>query len=93
MNTMMDYHGLHLKCRVLLLADVFDNFSNNSFKNYGLCPSHYFSAPVLSWNAMLNMTKVELNGEVSDISNRYSKANNKYLKSCDPKQEWKILCT
>ena len=70
--------------------------------NYGLCPSHYFSAPVLSWNAVLSMRKMELElfpdpymyiffekvtrGGVSYISNRYSKANNKYLKSYDPKQ-------
>ena len=41
MKTMNDYHDLHLKCHVLLLADVFEKFRNNSFKNYGLCPSHY----------------------------------------------------
>ena len=65
--------------------------------NYGLCPSHYLSAPALSWDEMINMTKVELEliseldmyiffekcmrGGFSHISNRYSKANNKYLKS------------
>ena len=43
-----------------MLADVFENLGNNSSKNYGLCPSHCLSAPDLSWNAMLNMTKVEL---------------------------------
>ena len=58
-KTMKDYHDLHLKCDVLLLADVFEKFRNNSLKNYGLCPSHYLSAPLLSWDAMLNMTKVE----------------------------------
>ena len=54
--------------------------------------------------AMLNMTKVELEsipdpemyilfakGTRGRISNRYSKANNKYLKSCDPKQESKHI--
>ena len=39
-------------CDALLLADVFEKFRNNSFKNYGLCPSHYLSAPALSWDAM-----------------------------------------
>ena len=61
---------------------------------------------------MLKMTKIKLElipvldmyifcekgarGGISYISNRYSKANNKYLKSYDPKQESKhktrIIC-
>ena len=76
-------------------------------KNYGLCPSHYLRAPALSWHAMLNMTKVEPElitdfdmyiffekrprGGVSYISNKYSKANNKYFKSYEPKQESKYI--
>ena len=60
MKTMNDYHDLYLKCEVLLLADVFERSRNNSLKNYGLCPSHYLSTQALSWDAMLNMTKVEL---------------------------------
>ena len=40
MKTIKDYHDLSLKCEVLLLADVFEKFRNNSLKNYGLCPSH-----------------------------------------------------
>ena len=44
----------------LLLADVFEQFRHNSLKNYGLCPSHYLSVTALNWDAMLNMTKVEL---------------------------------
>ena len=60
MKTMKDYQDLYLKCSVLLLADVFEKFRNNILKNHGLCPSHYLSAPVLSWDAVLNMTKVEL---------------------------------
>ena len=57
---MKDCHELYLKCAVLMLADVFEKFRNNSLKNYGLCPSHYLSTTTLSWYAMLNMTKVEL---------------------------------
>ena len=33
---------------------------NSSLKYYGLCSSHYLSAPTLIWDAMLNMTNVEL---------------------------------
>ena len=106
MKTMKDYHDLYLKSDILLLADVFEKFTN-SITNYGLCPSHYSSAPALSWDAMLNMTKVELKfisdldmyiffekgmrSGVSYISKKYSKANNKYLKSYDPKQESKHI--
>ena len=44
MKTMKDYHDLYLNCDVLLLADVFEISRNNS-------PSHYLSAPGLSWDA------------------------------------------
>ena len=60
MKTMKDYHNLYLKCDVLLLADVFEKFRNNSQRNYGLDPSHYLRAPGLSWNVMLKMTKIKL---------------------------------
>ena len=91
-SEMKPMNDLYLKCDVLLLADVFERFRNESLKNYELCPSHYLSAPALSWDAMLNMKKVELE-LIPDpyISNRYSKANDKYLKSYDPKQEPKHI--
>ena len=77
----------------------FEICRNNSLKNYGLCPNHYLSAPALSWDVMLNLTKVELK-LISDldiyiffekymrggISYRY-----KYLKFYDPKQESKYI--
>ena len=45
-KTMKDYQfaidkNLYLKCDVLLLADAFEKFRNNSLENYGLCPCHY----------------------------------------------------
>ena len=60
MKTIKDYHKLHLKCDILLLADVIEKIWNNSLKNYGLCPGHYLSAPGLSWEAMLKVTKIKL---------------------------------
>ena len=100
---MKDYDDLRLKCYVLLLADVLEEFSGNSLKNYGLCPSHYLSAPGLSWDAMLKMTKIApdpgmyilfekyTRGGISYISNRFSKVNKNVLRSYDPKQELKHI--
>ena len=55
-----EYHDLYLKTDVLFLCDVFEKFINTSMTYYGLDPCHYFSSPGLSWDAMLKMTKVEL---------------------------------
>ena len=60
MKQMKGYQNLYLKCVILLLADVFQKFRNNSLNNYQLCPSHYLSTPCLSWDTMLKMTKVDL---------------------------------
>ena len=65
------------------------------------------SGPGLRWDAMLKMTNIELElipdpdvyiffekgtrGGVSYISNRHSKANNKYLKYYNPKEESKHI--
>ena len=107
MKAIKYYSDLYSKCGVLLLAEMFQKIRQNSFKNYGLCPSHYLSAPDLSWDAVPKMTMIELEripdtdmyifldkgikGGTSYISNRYSKSNNKHLKSFDPKQEWKYI--
>ncbi|XP_072018408.1 uncharacterized protein [Amphiura filiformis] len=95
MKTMKEYHDLYLKTDVLLLADVFENFRKTSLKNYELDPCWYYTAPGLSYDAMLKTTGVrpelltdydktlffEKNkkGGVSSIPTRYAKANNKYM--------------
>ena len=82
---------------------MFEKFTKNSLKNCGLCPSHYLSAPALSWDAMLIMAKAKLElitysgmyrsfekgmrGGVSYISDRYSNSNSKYLKSTQNKNQ------
>ena len=40
--------------------DIWISFRDTSLKNYGLEPAHYYSAPGLSFDAMLKMTKVEI---------------------------------
>ena len=66
MKTLGEYHDLYLKTDVLLLADVFEKFIKACLDYYGLDPCHYFSAPGLSWDAMLKMTKAKLE-TISDI--------------------------
>ena len=103
MKTLGDYHDLYLKTDVLLLADVFENFRTVCLNMYNLDPAHYYTAPGLFWDAMLKMTKIELElftdpdmhlfiennmrGGISMVSNRYSKANNKYLKDYNIDEE------
>ena len=53
------YNNLYLQC--YFLADVFAVVRNNNLKNYRLYKSsHYLSAPALSWDALLSMTKIKL---------------------------------
>ena len=58
MKTIKDYHGLYLKCTVLLLADEFGKFRNSTLKNYVSC--QHLRAPAVSWDTLLSMIKVEL---------------------------------
>ena len=64
-NTFKDFHNHYLKKDVLLSVDVFEKFIFTCLKYYGLDPCHYFSAPGLSWDAMLKMTGVTLK-KISD---------------------------
>ena len=95
MKYFKDYHELYNEVDVLLLADVFENFRNICLENYELDPAHYYTAPGLAWDAALKVTDVNLEllsdidmllmvekgirGGVSMVSNRYGKANNKYM--------------
>ena len=91
----------------MLVADVFEKFVNTCLDYYGLDPCHYFISPGLIWDAMLKMTRIELNlisdidmhlfnekrmrGGIFYIAKRYSKANNKYMESYDSSKESKYI--
>ena len=87
----------------MLLADVFENFRNMCRKIYELDPSHFLTALRLAWQACLKKTEVELElitdldmllmieegirGRICHAVHRYAKANNKYTKNYDKKEE------
>ena len=57
-NTFEDFHNHYLKKYILLLANSFEKFISTCLNYYGLDAYHYFSAPGLSWDAMLKMIRV-----------------------------------
>ena len=91
-KTLGDYCDLYVKTDAVLLADVFENFRKVCMEEYGLDPAHYYTAPDLSWDALVKKTGVELDlltdldmhlfiekglwGGISMASKRYSTANN-----------------
>ena len=106
-KTFLDYHNIYLQSDVLLLADVWSAFRETCYKNYNLDCLYYYTAPGLSFDAMLKFTKVELElfteiemyefceqgirGGLSQISKRYAKANNKYMSTYNDKEEESYL--
>jgi len=99
-QTMGAYHDLYVATDVVLLADVFENFRKVCQEKYGLDPIHYYSAPGLSWDALLKKTGVELElltdldmhlfieqgkrGGISMVGKRYTKANNLLVEGYNP---------
>lgn len=96
-------HDLYVQVDTILLADIFENFRNTSIEHYDLDPAHFHTAPGLTWSAAMKKTGVELElikdpnmilfidggmrGGVSQISNRYAKANNPYIENYDNTKE------
>ncbi|XP_059221314.1 uncharacterized protein LOC131995971 isoform X1 [Stomoxys calcitrans] len=106
-NNLKDYLLLYLKVDVLLLCDVFENFRKVCKKIYNLDPCQYYTAPGLSWSAMLKTTGIELElltdfekynfivegirGGIVQCSKRFSVANNIYVSDYNPCQDSNFL--
>ena len=98
-----NYHDLYVQSDTLLLAGVFENFTNKCIEIYELDPAHFLSAPGLAWQACFKKTEVKLElsrdadmllmvekglrGGICHAIYRYSKANNKYMKKYDKNKE------
>ncbi|XP_044020034.1 uncharacterized protein LOC122860328 [Aphidius gifuensis] len=96
-KTLGEYSELYLQTDVALLADVFESFRADCLNTYKLDPAHYYTLPGLSFSAMLRYTQIELElltdpeimlfvkqgirGGLSQASNRYGRANNRYMGS------------
>ena len=59
-KTFQDYHNIYFKTDVILLSDAFENFRCMCMKTYELDPAHFFTAPGLSWNALLKYSGIQL---------------------------------
>ncbi|XP_035232762.1 uncharacterized protein LOC118204561 [Stegodyphus dumicola] len=94
-QTLGEYSDLYVEIDFLLLTDIFENFREVCMETYHLDPAWYYTSPGLSWDAMLKVTKTEIElltdydmflmvekgirGGISQCSNRYAVANNKYM--------------
>ena len=59
-RSMGEYHNLCLRTDVVLLTNVFESFGRVCLENYGLDPSHFYTAPGLAWKACLKKTGMKL---------------------------------
>ena len=94
-KNLLDYSILYLKTDACHLADVFQKFSNFAYETYELDPRHSYTLPGFSWQAMLKLTKIELElisdpdmflflmdtirGGISVCNNKHVIADNKYI--------------
>lgn len=101
-QTLGDYSDVYLKSDVLILSDVFENFRNMCLQTYKLDAAQYYTAPGLSWDAMLKHTEVELElltdidmihflkkgirGGISQCCERKHVANNQHLPNFNPSE-------
>ena len=96
-ENMGEYHDLYLRTDVVLLSNVFESFTRVCLENYGLDPSHFYTAPGLVWKACLKKTGIRLElllnpdmllmfergirGGITRSVHRWAAANNPYMES------------
>ena len=94
-KNLLDYSILYLKTDICHLSDIFQKFSNFAYKTYNLDPRHSYTLPGFSWQAMLKMTKIQLElisdpdmylflmdtirGGISVCNKKHVIADNKYI--------------
>ena len=95
MKTWGYYHNLYVQADTAQLSDVFESFRSTCLKVYNLDQAYFFSTPSLVFQAMLKVTKAEIetfteidmilmtekgiHGGLTQVVKKHAKANNKYL--------------
>lgn len=98
-KTLEDYATIYLISDCLILTDFFESFRTLCLDKYKLDPAQYFTAPSLSWDAMMRSTRVKLEllvdidmihflkknirGGICHCSVRKSTANNPFFSDYD----------
>ena len=96
-RNMGEYHDLYLRTDVVLLANVFESFRRVCLENYGLDPSHIYTAQGLAWKACLKKTGIRsellldpdmlltyergIRDGITQSVHRWAAANNPYMGS------------
>ena len=102
-----EHHDLYVQSYTAQLADVFEIFRNTCLEIYELDPAHFLSSPGQAWQGCLKKTQVELElltdndmllmfeegtrRGICQATDRYAKANNKYMKNYDKNKESSYL--
>ncbi|XP_054281419.1 uncharacterized protein LOC128999086 [Macrosteles quadrilineatus] len=90
-----EYHDFYLTLDTCLLSDVINSFRDICYKHYQLDINHFFTAPSLTWQAMLKHTAIDIElmtdidmvlmieesirGGLVQSSRRWAQANNEFL--------------
>ena len=99
MKTLGDYHDLYVQVDTAQQSDVFESFRLTCLKVYNLDPAYFVSTPSLAFQAMLKVTKAEIetftdidmilmtekgiSGGLTQVVKKHAVANNKYLPDYD----------
>ena len=90
-----DYHDLYLRTDVVLLANMFEAFTDTCLKHYKLDPAPFYTSSRLASKACLKCTGIKLKvltdpdmllmiergirGGITQAVRKYASANNKYM--------------
>lgn len=55
-----DFHNLYIQVDIILLCDIFEEFSDMCFRHFELYPQNYYTAPGYAWDALLLFSGAKL---------------------------------